>query len=107
GEEERLRSDEQRDDADAGREGPDRLSGGHPERGEDAAPPAAQQCVANGQRRVRTGRRDDEDRYAEEGQEVLAHGDDLRLQANPVSSDGCVAVSFDWRLAARLRAKSA
>src|SRR6266851_6609933 len=105
GEEHRLRCDQQGDDADAGREGPDRLPGGDPERGEDAAPPAAEERVANGQRGVGTGRRDDEDGYAEEGQEMVAHGGDLRSRAKRTSSVGIVAVSFDSRLAARLRTR--
>src|SRR5881275_2532791 len=68
--EDRLRRDQERGDAGAGRDRPRRLTGRHADAGEDAAAPPAEEGVANRQRRVRARRDDDDHRDDEEGGEA-------------------------------------
>src|SRR5436190_23086740 len=68
--EDRLRRDEERGDARAGRDRPRRLTGRHADAGEDAAASPAEEGVANRQRRVRARRDDDDHRNDEEGGEA-------------------------------------
>jgi len=66
-EERRLRGNEQRADADPGRDRPGRLPRRDPERRQDSGSPAAEKRVADGQRRVLPGRRDHQGRHGEKG----------------------------------------
>jgi hypothetical protein len=58
---------------------------GDAERGENAAAPAAEQRVADGQRGVGSGRRDDEDRDARKRQEMIAHVGQRRVRREGMS----------------------
>src|SRR5207248_2253161 len=68
-EEEEVGSGQERDDSRARGNGPDHLTAGDPQGGEHPAGAASQQGIANGDRRIRTGRDDNQERNAQESQE--------------------------------------